>query len=174
MAEQPGTGVRDVTILDSEASHFWFGHWNDVLICVWNKQATGPAVLRLAKVAESMSRQNKKGISTVHLIANHAAIPTAEARTGFIHIMKEYADQLACVGILVSGAGFWASAMTSFLTGIRLVSPFSFDFRIFNNVEQMSVWLPKAHRLKTSNSIESAQLVAVLTHAYDTLIENHH
>jgi hypothetical protein len=161
----------ELTVIESEPGHFSFGTWQNIVICLWYRQATGPAVARLEKVVARMSLQNGRMISSVHLIAEHAAMPTAEARTGFIRLMKHYADHLACIGILVTGSGFWASAMSSFLTGIRMLSPYSFDFRIFNTIDQIIDWLPDAHQRKSSTAIDSSRLAEILTSAYEPLRE---
>jgi len=153
-------------VLDSAPDHFFFGSWRDVNICIWLQQATGPTVARFDKIAESMIAEHPAGISSVQLIANGAAVPTAEARRGLLRMMKQYANDLACVAIHLGGSGFWASTMSSFLTGMRLVSPLSFGFRIYKDLADIADWLPQAHAKKTAVKIERQQFLEMLTAVY--------
>ncbi len=150
-------------VLDSAPDHFVFGSWQDVNISIWLRQATGPAVTRLDRVVDSMVAKHPAGISSVQLVANGAAVPTAEARSGFLRIMKRYANDLACVAIHLGGSGFWASTMSSFITGMRLVSPLSFGFRIYSDIADIADWLPEKHVKKTSVRIEREQFAKMLT-----------
>jgi hypothetical protein len=122
--ETPQT--NQFTLLDSEPGKFAFYAWHNITIVIWLSQATGPAVLRLGKVLQSMVETHPKGISSVQIITDRAAVPTSEARKGFVDLMKQHAKQLACVAVVLLGGGFWASAMQAAVTGIRMITPHSF------------------------------------------------
>lgn len=150
-------------VLDSEPEQFVFGSWQDINISIWLRQATGPAVTRLGGIVQSMTAAHPAGISSVQLIKSGAAVPTADARIGFLRIMKRYSNDLACVAIHLGGSGFWASTMSSFITGMRLVSPLPFGFRIYRDIVAIADWLPKGHAKKTSVEIDREQFVETLT-----------
>lgn len=50
-------------------------------------------------------------MSNIHLICDGALVPSPQARTGFVHRMRDHADPLSNVGWVVGGFGFWASMM---------------------------------------------------------------
>jgi hypothetical protein len=161
-----------LTVLDSELNHFVFGHWHNVNVTVWQHQATGKAVARFTKVVEALTRQHPTGLSSIHLIANRAGVPTAEARAGFLQLMKRYEKDLANVAIIIAGSGFWASTMGSVITGMRLLAPMSFGFRIFNNIDESAPWLAEGHSKKTGVTLDEAQLVTVLKSAQHEYLDS--
>ena len=99
-------------------------------------------------------------------------MPTAEARREFIRIMKRYANDIACVAVHLGGSGFWASTTSSFITGMRLVSPLSFGFRIYSDIADIANWLPDAHAKKTSAQIERREFAEMLTGVYRDFLKS--
>ena len=93
-------------------------------------------------------------------------MPTPEARAGFVQMMEQHSKELACVGTVLLGSGFWVSALQSVITGMRMISPRSFDHRINNSFEAVVSWLPKEHRKRTGVSVDPRELHAALDKAY--------
>jgi hypothetical protein len=114
-----------------------------------------------------MANLHRNGFSNIHLVAGGLSVPTSEARSGFIELMKDFAEQLACIGVVVGGSGFGASALRSFITGMRVVSPWSFDFRIYGTIEEIGKWLPASHHARTSVALDAAALVQMLGQAQE-------
>ncbi|MET0592911.1 MAG: hypothetical protein ABW133_09445, partial [Polyangiaceae bacterium] len=67
------------------------------------------------------------------------------------------------VSIVIHGSGFVASAVRSFLTGLRLVAPRSFDFRLHSRTFEVLKWFPAAHENRTGRPIDVAQFGRVLS-----------
>src|SRR5690349_405881 len=109
---------------------FLFGSWKNVVVAVWEAQATIAAVEHLAKVGEIVSRAHPEGRSNIHFIVTGAGLPEADVRAKFVELMKDKADELACVAVIYGGTGFWASAFRSFVTGLKWLAPKSFDFHL--------------------------------------------
>jgi hypothetical protein len=151
-------------VLDSEPGAFLFGVWKNILVAVWRSQATGPAVERLAKATDAVAARRPGPRSNVHLIASGAGLPTAEARAAFVTLMKRNAESLACVAIVIDGTGFWSGALRAALSGIHVLSPRSFDFRLLGATEDVVRWLPAAHERKTGVPVD-AQLLRVVLEA---------
>jgi hypothetical protein len=162
--------ARTLELLDSEDGEFSVFGWQNTTIVVWPQQATGTAVRRLAKVTAAKALEFREGFSNVHVVKNGAGMPTPEARAGFVEMMEKHCKELACVGTVLLGSGFWVSALQSVTTGMRMISPRSFDHRINNSFEALVSWLPKEHRKRTGVSLESRELLAALTKAYERTI----
>jgi hypothetical protein len=155
--------LAEITIHDTEPGSFAIATWSHVLMVRWESAADGSAVERLAKVSKDLAaEQHQTRRSNVHIILDTAGLPTPEARAGFIHLMKAHADRLACVAIVVGGSGFLASAMRSLMTGMRLLSPRSFNYRLHGSTDEVVKWLPNEHLAKTGEPIDSRRLAHVL------------
>ncbi len=159
---------QQLKTLDFDPGRFVFQSWQDVLICVWLQEASASDVRRLARLIGPMVRQYPAGISSVQLVAQSAGRPGADARTVFIETMKKHADDLGCIAVVLGGSGFWASAMSSFITGMRVVAPWSFGFRVYRSIEEAAAWLPERHLKKTSVRLDAAQLAAAIRTAQNS------
>ncbi len=157
--------TSELTILDSEPEAFLFSAWQNVTIIVWLRQATGADVARLTKVTESVVAAYPQGISNIHLIARGAAIPTPDARDGFVALMKTIERQLACVAVVLEGRGVVASALRNAIVGIRMLAPRTCAFRMHGNVEDVVRWLPEEHRTRTGVALDPAALASALAEA---------
>jgi hypothetical protein len=142
--------------------------WRNLGICVWTGQATGHAA---AMVAQTLDRPEVQGLrqSFVHVIHNKLPLPDSKARQIFMQLMKDRADGLACIAIVVLGSGFWASAMRNAVIGMRVFAPSTFDFRVFGSCEEVVGWLPAAHERQTGIVIPPLALAKWLSNAREAL-----
>jgi hypothetical protein len=142
--------------------------WRNLAICVWTGQATGRAA---SMVAQTVDRPEVQGLrqSFVHVIHNKRPLPDSNARQIFMKLMKERADDLACIAIVVLGSGFWASAMRNAVIGMRVFAPSTFDFKVFGSCEEVVGWLPAAHERQTGIAISPLALANWLGHAREAL-----
>jgi len=142
--------------------------WRNLAICVWTGQGTGPAA---ALVGRTLDRPEAQGLrqSFIHVIHNKLPLPDSNARKIFMQLMKDRAQGLACIGIVVLGSGFWASAMRNAVIGMRVFAPNTFDFRVFGACEEVVSWLPGAHERQTGVAIPSLALAKWLSHAREAL-----
>jgi hypothetical protein len=153
-------------VLDSEPGLFSVYSWLNTTIVVWPHHATGSIVDRLAQVTRLEAREHKNGFSNFHLVKNGAGLPTPEARKGFVAMMHEHSTSLACVATVLLGTGFWVSALQSVATGMRMLSPRSFDHRTTNSIESTVAWVPKVHLERTGVEMDPDHLRAALEDAY--------
>lgn len=157
--------LKEITIHDIEPGAFYIGSWQGIVMVRWERTADLEAVQRLAKVSTALvSDQTVPRRSNVHIISESAGVPSAAARAGFVDLMKEHADRMACVCIVVEGSGFLASAMRSFLTGMRLLAPRAFQYRLFGSVDEVVAWLPAEHRARTGSEVDTRRFAQVLAH----------
>jgi hypothetical protein len=152
-------------VLDSEPHAFLFGSWKNVLIAVWKGQATAPRVERFRRAIEVMTERTPGYRSNVHVILDGAALPTAEARASLVALMKRNRETLAAVVIVVSGSGFWSSALRSAMTGLRVLAPTSYDFHVAATIDNVVNWLPAVHELSTGVKLDPEELGDVLRSA---------
>jgi hypothetical protein len=133
--------LSELTVEDSEPGRFHMASWRNVLMAAANLGTRR---------------------SNIHVIGEGVGLPTPAARDGFVELMKEHADRLACVAIVVGGTGFLASAMRSLMTGMRLLAPRSFNYRLHGSIEEVAKWLPTEHLAKTGEEIDGRRLGQVL------------
>ncbi|HEX6239256.1 MAG TPA: hypothetical protein VFZ61_00125, partial [Polyangiales bacterium] len=97
----------------------------------------------------------------LHVIHPGVGLPTSDVRVALVAAMKRYADVLGCMGIVLLGAGFWASAMQSALTGIRMLAPVGgSQLRISSSVTEIIAWLVAGHEKQTGERLSDPALLA--------------
>jgi len=146
----------------AEPGAFLFGSWKNVVIAVWEAQGTIAAVEQLARAGEIVSKAHPSGRSNIHFIATGAGLPDADVRAKFVELMKDKADQLACVAVVYGGTGFWASAFRSFVTGLKWLAPKSIGFHLLGTIEDAVNLVPPVHLKRTGVELDPKELRKVL------------
>jgi hypothetical protein len=149
-------------LLDREPGAFAFYLWQNVLIVCWSQRATGPAVDRLVRVRASIDGDHPEGVSVVYLIRDGAGLPTPEARTAVREMMDQYRERRACLAVVLKGQGFWFSAISAAITGVRMLVPGQFPMLVCAEVEEVVAWLPVPHAARTGRRLPPAELRNVL------------
>lgn len=134
----------------------------NLTLCTWHGQATGRAA---ELVTQTMDRPELRGRrqSFIHVIHTGLPLPDAEARQVFMNTMKERANDLACVAVVVLGTGFWASAMRNAVIGMRVFAPRAFEFRVFGTCDEVVDWLPTANEKLAGVALAPEALRALLS-----------
>jgi len=133
------------------------------MLVKWEREADGESVGCLEELVRQFQGRHPDGRqSGVHIIAEGVGLPTAEARTRLMSLIKRGSEHFGAVGIVILGTGFVASAVRSFLTGLRLIAPRSFDFRLHGRSADVLKWFPAAHARHTGQTIDIAQFGRVL------------
>jgi hypothetical protein len=150
-------------MLEIAPGAYRFGLWRNILLATWENRADKPGVTRLDQIGQEL-RASYPGRrhSTVQIVLEGVDLPTSAARAGFIDIMKSQHDHIGAVGVVIMGRGFLASALRSFVTGMRLLSPSSFPFRLHGTTLDVLRWLPAEHRRRTGEEVDVRQLDQVL------------
>jgi len=152
-----------LTILAEHPGHYVIAAWGAVAIVRWMRQADGPAMKRVHESFAPVVKAHPRGVSFVHLVEADAGLPDAGARRALAEMMVSFAETTVGVGVLLMGNGFWASAMQSLLTGMRLVAPpRPWTMRFASRTSELSDWLPHVHEQRTKQRIDRAELEAVL------------
>lgn len=162
IAQPPLRGSDELRILDREPRKFAFAQWRNVTLLAWAAQADAPEIERLRRVLPTVVGRHPGGRSTVSVIAAGLPPPTQAARELIIEILNENANDLACVAVVVSGSGFSSSALRSVHTGLRFVTPRSYDMIVLTSVDELGTGLVPRHAAKTGTVLEPAKLVEVV------------
>jgi hypothetical protein len=159
---EPNATLAPARLIEVEPGTCYAGAWANVAVTLWVSRGTLPAAERVARVSEELRAQFPNGVSSIHLIREGAALPTSEGRERLIKLMNVGAEQLACVGIVVGGSGFWASAIRSLVTGMRAVSSRAYQLKLAGSIGEIVDWLPALHNKRTGSAITAAELQRAL------------
>ena len=162
-SERPGAPPADEpTLLDREPGIVSVYGFENITLIVWHAQPTERAVDRLHRVTERRRKQYPNGISVIHLVKVDIALPDQPTRDAFVRLMKSSNGALACVAVVVGGAGFWASTARSMITGMRVLARGQFDMRLHGEISEVVKWLPERHAARTGMHVEPAHLSRIL------------
>lgn len=159
--------ARGTNIVGSYPGVYQVQLWKNVSICAWVGRATQPGAEELIGITQRTiaALGATQRFSIVHLVAEGIELPDGGARGVLAQILKDYADHLGCSAVVLGGSGFWASAMRSFITGLRVVAPRTFDVRVHGEIEELREWYPAEHEKRTGVPIDPASFVAELERA---------
>lgn len=149
----------ELKVVGSHADLVQVWLWRNVCIFAWTGQVTGEATDELGRIVKRAIAMVPAGrrFSGVHLVPNKLEIPDAGGRSGLVQLLTTFSPHFGCIGILVGGVGFWASAIRSFITGLLVLVP-GFDVRVVASLEELTSWLPDGHRKHTGVSIDPDEL----------------
>jgi hypothetical protein len=149
--------------IEYETAGCVFAIWKNVVIAIWATQATSELVAELSRIATYWADQREGQFSTVHVIRNGSPLPNGEARAALMALIEQFGHRLACVATQIEGAGFWASAMRSLLTSLRLIGGrTSYKARTFQTTQEIATWLAEAHVQGTGIGLDADEFKAVL------------
>lgn len=155
--------AESIKISAQVPGHYVFGAWKNVLITYWQHQANGASVKELVGVCEELVKAHPDGISIIHLVREGAGLPDAAAREGLARMGDRFANETACLAIVLMGAGFWASALQSVLTGIRLIAPPRPSLmRFARDLKELESWFAQEHLRRSGVRIDPPALTAML------------
>lgn len=129
--------------LAAEPGRYGFYRWQHVAINLWASQPTAAAIAVLSELTERSLDECPRGIASIHWLEEGVALPTPEARVALSELAKRYERHVLCVGVLLAGSGFWASATRSALTGIMLLAPRTFFLRFFSEPDELALYIQR-------------------------------
>jgi hypothetical protein len=162
IAGMPSDRAHELVLLDAETGHFAAYGWGNILFLRWWQGGTGPTLERVAHIRERLDGEHLEGVSVVYLVAASAGLPTPEARAAVGQLLARYRDRRACLAVVFEGEGFWASAQRAAVTNVRMQVADESALDIFSNLQELVAWFPQEHRKRTSVSISSDELRALL------------
>jgi hypothetical protein len=155
--------ISELILIDEDPGRYRFYKWQHVHLVVWVGPAVGATARRLGAATPPQPPGTQR--SDVHIVTSGTALPSADARSGFVELMKQMDGDIACIGVVIEGGGFWASAMRSAVIGLSMMAPKTLPFRAMGSFEDLTAWLPAEHRRRTGITIDSVGLRRALTEA---------
>jgi hypothetical protein len=134
--------------------------YQNVAINIWLSTPTESGVALLHELTHASRKACPEGISSIHCMEPGTGLPTAGARAALGELSTQFAQHIAGVGVLLlSGDGFWASAVRSALSGIVQTLPNArFPLRFFGSSVEVAEWLVEIHERKTHTRLDAALL----------------
>jgi hypothetical protein len=99
------------------------------------------------------------------LVTTKLTLPDADTRAVLLDSTHRYANRSGVAGVVVSGGGFWASAIRGFTTGISVLAPRSLDLRIVGATEDLIPWFPIEHEKRTGIHLDRSEFLRILAQA---------
>ena len=137
-------------------------HWRNIAIHLWTASPSIAMVTKLDELSPAFVSAHPRGHSSVHIIAQGTPLPQGDVRHALRSLTTKYAKNIACVCHIVEGAGFWASALQSFLTGFHFALREPFELHICATLETAARWLPEQHIRRTGVFVATHELEAAL------------
>jgi hypothetical protein len=135
--------------------------YHDISICIWATQATPELARELEAVGYRIVGSYGQS-STIHVVLDNTPLPTAAARDKLNEITRTFSSSLVCIATVLTGNGFWVSAMRSFLTSLYWLSGRSpYKVRICATIEEAARWLAPLHSLR-SFAVDAGELASLL------------
>jgi hypothetical protein len=153
----------NATLLDCDPGRFRYSAWNNITVGVWADQATLEAAQRVIRISKWMTSRFPQGHSNIIFVLDGAPAPTPEATKIFSKVYDEKFSDLACMGIVIEGTGFWASAMRSMITGQRLHAPGNVRVRVCEGIDPLLEWLLPEHYARTRTRFQPQEIRSALS-----------
>src|SRR6185312_8197600 len=119
-----------LVLVELEPGVFGMYAWKNVMVVIWRGEASESNVRRIAHATVRLAAGWSSGFSSVQVTHEGGTLPSAGARSVFIEMMGRHGDNIAGVGVVLKGSGFWASAIQGAVTGMRMISPKSIPVRV--------------------------------------------
>lgn len=135
----------------------------NLLIFYWASDGTIDGTQLLASVVDKQTANRTRRASAIHVIHQRVGLPDGAVRAALQSNMARYAEVTACLGIIMLGAGFWASALQSALTGIRMVAPTGSSVMRFGQTPESVVpWFAREHAERTGALVGASSLLTAI------------
>lgn len=140
-----------------------FYGYENITIFVWHAKPTLVAAQQLSVVSQRRRAAFAHGISVVHLVQVTFEMPDGPTRDEFVRLLRDGGGKLAVLCMIVGTSGFWASALRSLITGLRVLSRGTFDIGFHMDIAESVEYLHSRHLAKTGVTIDDEHFTGVLT-----------
>jgi hypothetical protein len=154
----PPAATAELTLLDSEPGVVTVYAHGNITIIVWWGRASPQAAQRLHRVTEQRRKQHPEGLSAIHIVKGDVVLPDQATRDALVRVMKDSDTSLAALAVVIGGGGFWASALRSVITGMRVLSRSAFELRLHGTIDEALAWLPDKHAQRTGVAVDKDRL----------------
>ncbi|HKP57189.1 MAG TPA: hypothetical protein VJV78_10725 [Polyangiales bacterium] len=147
---------------DLDPGRFRFSVWRNVSITMWTDQLTLDAGERVLRISRQLNEEFPEGRSQVMIVVDGAPPPDGPASELLTEIYNPKLSRIVCIAAVLEGEGFWASAIRSRMTSMRIAGGGAMAIRTHQSVEEVPSWLPEEHAKRTGVTLSALDLRAVL------------
>jgi len=159
----------ELSVLGADPGIVMVYGWQNMTFAIWRAPASASSIELLRRLGALLHERYPQGISSVHVLApGQTQLPSADVRAGFVRLINEHADWLGGNAVVIASSGFWASAMRSVVTAMRVLGPRTLELRIHSRLDEVAQWLPASHLKRTGVKIEPDELLRALRQAERT------
>jgi hypothetical protein len=129
----------------------------NVSIIAWVGAATAQGVELMSATAPARFEAYPQGLSIVHVVTEHAEMPSGGARDALIRQARQYGERVSVVSVIIERSGFAASALRGAVTGVMMVAPGMFARRVHGSIFEAAIWFPATHASRTRVTLDSTR-----------------
>jgi hypothetical protein len=133
----PVAGESPKLFAEAPGAHVW--SWRNLYVGVWSGQTTPAMVQAMLDVQAEMATRFHGDIGQISIIEATTKLPTPDTREVMTRAMKQSSTR--AVAIVMSGQGFWMSAVRSVLTAVVFVVRGKVAMQFFDSEEESLRWL---------------------------------
>lgn len=149
-------------ILLHEPGRHTLTRWHNTMLCSWLHPGNTAELERLVQFSVQETKRHPRGFSSVHVVHDGLAMPDASERAVLSELIKQLHGHLVCVGVLMQGGGFWASAMQSMMTSLSIVTARTHSMRFARTPAELSAWFVEEHGRRTGVRFSAQALESAL------------
>jgi hypothetical protein len=157
-------GVSDLVLEAHVPDRYVAATMDGVVAFYWVGDADRSAMQFLGQLLDKQTAGRTRHASAVHVVHERVALPDADVRGELMAMLQDYSSITGCVGVVLLGTGFWASAMRSALTGVRMVAMGAPPMKFAQSVEEIVPWFCATHEERTGSAIHPSRITSALHH----------
>jgi hypothetical protein len=158
----PSREAAHVQVVGQTEGEYVMYTWRSVGILLWEGAASLEGVRAMHRSFRAFGRTHGH-YSLIHwLRSNVVGMPGGEARQEINRLAKDLESALVCTAVLDGRRGFVASAVKSLLAGLSLIPGVRLKTRVFDEPASVVRWLVPLHAAAGGESLDAAELLAVL------------
>ena len=146
--------------------------WKNIAIIVWFDGPTLESLRSFERGSQEMIAEHPEGLSSINILVPGGRLPTPAARRELSRILDAHAPHHAGSAIVMRGDGFFASALRGLLTALQLLQRKTIPQQVFSDYETAVTWLLRLHAVRTTETLDSTELLAALRQVDAVCVSN--
>lgn len=120
------------------------GTCGPLLIMVWGRETTLPAVAHAKAVGQRLAARHPTGVTFLMIVESTAEIPSSPVRAALSEALRSFGSFVLRSALVHEGTGFRAAAVRGVVTGLSLVARQPYPHQVFDRVEPAVRWLAQS------------------------------
>jgi len=144
-----------------EPGRYLFASWQNFTFLVWLSSADEPDMKAMSRFTDEHLQRYEK-YSSVHIIEEDAGVPTAAGRAELQAIGRRNGPRVVSVGALLPSSSLFASLLTAFLRGLRMLLRGNVDICVEQDVLRLVSWMAPRHAQRSGTRVAGADLLQAI------------